>query len=256
MNAFLAFLKKEWMEQVRSGRLTILLLLFILLGIMNPAFAKLTPWLMETMADSLASTGLTVSSVTIDASDSWTQFFKNIPISLLVFVLLFGGIMTGEYQKGTLIPVLTRGLSRAQVIGAKTALMMLLWTICYWLCFGITYGYNAFFWDNSIMSHLMFAALCYWLFGLFILAVLMLFSAPASGSSTVLVGTGGVYLLSYVAGMFPAVKEYVPTYLTDTASLFAGVTKPEDYYCAIGIALLLVAGSMVGSILLFNRKKI
>lgn len=36
-------MKKEWMEQVRSGRLLILVIIFILLGIMNPAVAKLTP---------------------------------------------------------------------------------------------------------------------------------------------------------------------------------------------------------------------
>ena len=48
-----AFLKKEWMEAVRTGRLGILLLVFVLFGIMNPAMAKLTPWMMELMADSL-----------------------------------------------------------------------------------------------------------------------------------------------------------------------------------------------------------
>ena len=64
------------------------------------------------------------------------------------------------------------------------------------------------------------------------------------------------YFILFLAGMFPAVKEYVPTYLTDTASLFAGVTKPEDYYYAIGIALLLVAGSIAGSMVLLGQKKI
>lgn len=43
MKSLLAFMKKEWMEQVRSGRLLILVIIFILLGIMNPAVAKLTP---------------------------------------------------------------------------------------------------------------------------------------------------------------------------------------------------------------------
>ena len=48
-----AFLKKEWMEQIRNSRLLILVLLFLLFGIMNPAVAKITPWLMEMMAESL-----------------------------------------------------------------------------------------------------------------------------------------------------------------------------------------------------------
>ncbi len=55
---FAAFLKKEWTELARSGRLLILLVMFLLFGIMNPAIAKLTPWLMEQMAEQLAEAGL------------------------------------------------------------------------------------------------------------------------------------------------------------------------------------------------------
>ena len=69
-----ACLKKEWMELCRSGRLLVLLLVFTLFGIMNPAFAKLTPWLMETLSESLADAGLVAASVKIDAMTSWAQF--------------------------------------------------------------------------------------------------------------------------------------------------------------------------------------
>ena len=34
-----AFLKKEWMEWWRTGRFMVLLLIFVLFGIMNPAMA-------------------------------------------------------------------------------------------------------------------------------------------------------------------------------------------------------------------------
>ena len=36
MKSLLAFIKKETMEQFRSGRLMILGILFVLLGVMNP----------------------------------------------------------------------------------------------------------------------------------------------------------------------------------------------------------------------------
>ena len=75
-----AFLKKEWMEWVRTGRFFLVLLIFALFGIMNPAIAKLTPWMMEALSDSLAKTGIVTTEVTVDAFTSWTQFYKNIPI--------------------------------------------------------------------------------------------------------------------------------------------------------------------------------
>ena len=83
-----AFLKKEWMEWLRTGRLMVLLMVFVLLGIMSPALAKLTPWLMETLSDSMAGTGIVTTEITVDAMVSWAQFYKNIPMGLVIFVLL------------------------------------------------------------------------------------------------------------------------------------------------------------------------
>ena len=80
MKSLLAFIKKEMLEQRRSGKLIILGILFVVLGIMSPAIAKLTPWLMEMMVDTLAGSGLVFTPVSVSAMDSWTQFFKNMPI--------------------------------------------------------------------------------------------------------------------------------------------------------------------------------
>ena len=84
MKSFIAFLKKEVFECIRSGELTFFCILFLIFGIMNPAIAKLTPWMLETLSDSLAEQGMMVTEVTVNALTSWTQFFKNIPISIVV----------------------------------------------------------------------------------------------------------------------------------------------------------------------------
>ena len=49
MKSLLAIMKKEYLATVRTGKIVILVLLFVLFGIMNPAIAKLTPWLMESI---------------------------------------------------------------------------------------------------------------------------------------------------------------------------------------------------------------
>ena len=166
MRSFLAFFKKELMETRRSGKLILFTLLFFLFGVMNPAIAKLTPWLMETLSESLAESGMTVTSVSVDALTSWTQFFKNVPMALIVFLLFYSGSFTKEYERGTLIPLLTKGLPRYQVVLAKAATMLLVWSAGYWLCFGVTYGYTAYFWDNSIAKNLSFSVVCWWVFGM------------------------------------------------------------------------------------------
>ena len=174
MKIFVSFVKKEWMEHVRSGRLLILGIVFILFGIMNPAIAKLTPWLLETMSESLAQSGISTQAVTITALDSWVQFFKNIPMGLIAFVLIESNIFTKEYDSGTLVLSLTKGLERFKVVVSKTIVLTVLWTISYWMCFGITYGYNEYFWDNSIAQNLMFSVVCWWLFGLWVIGLIIL----------------------------------------------------------------------------------
>ena len=267
MRSFYAFLKKERMEMIRTGRLSILLIVYALFGIMNPAVAKLTPWLMETMSESLEATGLTVTKVTVNALTSWEQFYKNIPLALIILVLILCGTFTTEYQKGTLIPTLTRGLSRYKIVAAKGIVLLLMWTLCYWLCFGITFAYSAWFWDNSIASHLLFAGAAYWLFGIWVLSLLVLFSTLAKSSTGVLLGTGGIVLMMYLLGMLPALKNYVPTRLmgagallhdsgsavTD-ASAVAGSLTTADCLPAIlvTLALIILAGAM--AVMIFNRR--
>ena len=256
MKTWIALLKKESMEQLRTGKWTFLGILFVLFGIMNPAVAKLTPWLMEMMADSLAESGMILTPVTITAMDSWVQFFKNIPMALIAFVLLEGSIFTKEYQSGTLVLSLTKGLPRHQVVLSKAAMLAAVWTAGYWLCFGITYGYNAYFWDNAVAQNLLFSVVCWWIFGLWVLSLTVLFSTIASANTGVLLGTGGVVLASSLLGLVPKVSKYLPTLLTDGNSLLYGVAKPGKYTESLVVTGILTVVCFIAAIPLFHKKSL
>ena len=255
MKSLIAFVKKEFSEQIRSGKLMFLTILFVLFGIMNPAVAKLTPWLLEMMADTLSESGMIVTGVTVSAMDSWVQFFKNIPMALIAFVLLQGAIFTKEYSSGTLVLSLTKGLHRFKVVAAKAFVMYLLWSAGYFLCFGITYAYNAYFWDNSIANNLVFSVICWWLFGIFAISLIVLFSILSESSTGVLIGTGGVILLSYLVSLIPKINRYLPTFLTDGNSLIYGVSEAEKYIPALIITLILSAVCFAVSIPIFNKRQ-
>ena len=254
MKSLVAFIRKEIMEHVRSGRVLILGILFLLFGIMNPAVAKLTPWLLEAMADSLAESGMVVTDVTVSAMDSWVQFFKNVPMALIAFVLLESNIFTREYQTGTLVLSLTKGLERYKVVVSKAVVLTGLWTCGYWLCFGITYGYNAYFWDNSAAQNLMFSVVCWWLFGLWVIALLHVFSSIVNSNSGVLTATGGVVLASYLLGLWPKLTEYLPTMLADGNSLIYGVMEADAYMRAFVITVTVSIVCFMISIPIFNKK--
>ena len=256
MSSLLAFFRKELLDQLRSGKLLFLTILFVLFGILNPAVAKLTPWLLEIMADSMADSGMTITLAEVTAMDSWVQFFKNMPIALIVFVLMEGSIFTKEYQSGTLVLFLTKGLSRYKVIIAKASLMILLWTLGYWLCYGITYSYNAYFWDNSIAKNLAFSAGCWWIFGLWVISLTVLFSTLCQDSTGVLLGSGAVVLASTLLGFFPKLQKYLPTLLSDGNSLIYSLAETEAYTPSLLIAAAMGILCFALSIPLFNKKQL
>lgn len=256
MSGFSAFVKKELLELVRSGRLAVLVLVFFLFGVMNPAVAKLTPWMMELMAQSLAETGLQVTQVQVDALTAWTQYFKNLPMALIIFALLHSGSFTREYQSGTLVLMLTRGLERWKVLAAKTGMLLLSWSVCYGLCFAVTYGYSAWFWDNGIARHLAVAAVCWWLFGVWVIALLVLCSTLARSGTGVLLGTLGGVLLAWLLTLFPQTSAYSPARLMGGMALVSGGEMPHSFGKAICITVLATPALLLLSVPCFNKKRL
>jgi ABC-2 type transport system permease protein len=256
MKQLVAFTKKEWVESIRTGKLLIMVIIFTLFGIMNPAMAKLTPWLYDKLSDSMAEQGIIVNEMTVDAMTSWGQYYKNVPMGIIVLVVMFCGILVGEYQKGTLINILTKGLSRWKVITAKSVISILIWTICYWLSYGITYGYNAYFWDNSIANHLFASAFCIYLIGIWFISLILVGSVFFESSSGVLLFTGAIFVLVYLASMIPTIKEYLPTELLGASSMLPNASKPSDYIKSIVVTLVSMTVGYVITIIKFNKKRI
>lgn len=272
MKGFRAFFKKEITELTRSKKLLIFTLLFLLIGVMNPLVAKLTPKIYESMSDQLAEQGLTIGKIKVTAMDSWTQFSKNIPMGLIASVILFSSIFTNEYSKGTLIPLLTKGLSRTSAVLAKTFTMVLVWTAGMWTAFGVTYGYTAYYWDNSTVNNLGAAGLCWWMYGVFMLCLIVFFSSFAKSSGQVLLGVGGVYFIMMMIGMFSKeAAKYLPSKLADCTSLFTASqlhnfygSAPDNYisdliqgydYCHAFIITLAISLLMILAAIRITKKR-
>lgn len=254
MKQFTAFLKKEILGEIRSGRVLLLVILSVLFGIMNPAVTKLTPWMLELLSDQLAESGMFVGDVTVDAMTSWTQFFKNMPVMLVIFLVLYGSILTSEYQKNTLILIVTKGMRRWKILYAKALLMMGMWTIGYVISTGITYGYNAWFWENPDGSGILLAAGAFWLLGIWLITGLCIGSVCSSSASSVLLITGAGFVICYVLSLIPAVKEVLPTQLLNGAPLLAGTASIWEYAAAATVTVLFSIVNLTAAVLIWNRR--
>lgn len=257
MRAFLAFLKKEFVEGARSFKLIGILVLFAAFGVMNTLLARFTPLIMELLESELAQAGISMnSSFEVRTIDAWIQFYKNMPMALIAFVLIYGGVMTGEYSKGSMILLLTKGFARYKVILAKLISLVSVWSVGYWLSFFVTVGCNAVLLEPIELPNFVFAALAWYVFGLFVISLLLFFSTVFNSYGMVLLGTGGVVAALYILSIAPKIVKWLPIVLMSGVGFMSETVDVFEYTVALAVAALLSIGAIVASIPIFNKKQL
>ena len=253
MRNYLAVFKKEWREGARTFRLLILLLVFLALGIMSPLTAKLTPDLLQAFVPDLAA-----AFPTPTALDAWAQFFKNVSqLGLIVLVVVLSGTLSAEVYRGTLVILLTKGLSRSAVILAKYSYMVLLWTLSLAICLLVCWGYTYYLFPGPPPSLLWFSVFCLWAFGVFLLAVLMLAAAWLTRTISCLLLTGGVVVGLLLLSIVPPTAKYNPlSLLSLNMNLLVGTTLPGDLYWALAVAGGATLFCLVTAVLIFRKKRL
>ena len=125
----------------------------------------------------------------------------------------------------------------------------------YLIYFGVTFGYTAYFWGEDKVEHLFFGVFAYWLFGMVLLAWLLLFSTIANSAGQVLMGIGGVYAVMIFLNYIPALKKILPLRLMDGMQVSMGTLDGKELYPAFifaGICILICA--IIGMKLFDERK--
>ena len=252
MSGYIAFVKKEFTENMKNYRFFILFAVFLIFGIMSVFLAKFTPEILSAFAADMEMTSEPV------ALDAWKQFYKNISgVGFSAFIILYGSCLSGEYSKGTLVLMVTKGLSRKAVILAKYTVAAVLMTICYWVSFTVTYGYTAFLWHDTGLFHVAIAAFALWLVGFLYLSILMVGCVIFKQTFTSILFTGGIVAVISLLGIIEPIAKFNPFILTSkNVDLLSGEAVPSDFMIP---ALLSVAMSISGlliAIKLFNKKQL
>lgn len=249
---YFAFVKKELIESVRSYKLLILLSIFIFFGMFNPLAAKLMPELVN----SIMPTGMTITLTNPVALDSWIQFYKNMTSLLTtVFVIVFCGTISGEISKGTLINMLAIGLPRKCIILAKFTSITAIWSACYLLCFGVTYGYTLFLLPQNALPNIWFSAFIMWLFGILLVASIMLGGVLFSGNYGSLLFTGGLVACLGLANIVPQIGKYSPLRLASDNIALLTNGEVSGFIVPITVTLVCIVGFISIAIAMFKKKQ-
>lgn len=254
MKSFQAFIKKELMESHRTYKLWIIVTIFLGLGIMSPLTAKLMPVLFEQFMPA----GVVMDIPEPTALDSWIQFYKNISqMGIILFIILFSTTLSSELSKGTLILMLTKGLSRKTVIWSKATAISLIWTLSYALAFWTTFAYTSYYWGMSTVSHYYFAAFCLWLFGILMIAVFLFGNVLAASTYMPMLFSGIVFVALLLLNMFEKTEAYNPIRLaTNNVELLTGAMGTEDFTMVIWLTVVSIFIILLSSIAIFNKKQL
>lgn len=254
MKVYFAFTQKELLESLRTYKLLTMIIVFIFFGMLGPLTAKLTPQILESLIP--AEMQFTIGEPT--ALDSWAQFFKNISqMGFIVVSILFSGIMANEFNRGTFINILTKGLPRSTVILSKFTVASMIWTVSYFICFILSYIYTEYFWDSGGISNLPYSIFYLWLFGIMFLAVILLGGVIFRSSYACLMFTGGFIVTLFLLNIVPKFQKYNPIGLASkNMSLLTGDIVPKDLMTSVIISIGIIIASIVGAIGIFNKKAI
>jgi ABC-2 type transport system permease protein len=254
MKGYSAFLRKELLEQKRTYKLLVMLIVFTLFGMMSPLLAKFIP-------DILASVGAEGMTITVPEPtymDAYAQFFKNATqMGIVVLLLVFAGSMSQELSRGTLVNVLAKGLPRTAVMLSKYTACLALWTVSLALCAAVHYGYTLYLFGSHPTTHLLLSLLCLWLFGAFLLAVIMLTGTMLKGGYSGLLATAAVLGILLLLSMLPGSAHWNPvTLVSISTGLLDGSIQTADVMGAFWISAGATVLGLAGAVLVFRKRQL
>lgn len=254
MRIFLSLLKKEAIEGARTKKMISTFILFLFIGLISPLTAKLTPMILQ----SIATGNIDINVAPTSEIDSWTQFFKNISqIGMFGLAIILSTQMANEFQKGTLINLLSKGVPRYQVVLSKIFYNFILWFIAYFCSFIFTYFYTKYFFGISFpIRNILMAALLPFIFGLFLISLEIL-SGVISGNviGTLILTTAGI-VIQLILSIRDEIVKYMPIALIGKpVNLIKGIGY-DDYYVPIITGSILFILCILISIAVINKKQI
>ncbi len=254
MRVYISFIKKELTENIRTYKLFIMLVVFLLFGIMGPVVAKLMPDIIK----AASPTGMTINIKSPTAIDSWTQFFKNVgQMGLLVLVIVFSGIMANELSKDTLINLLTKGLKRSTVVFSKLTVAVIIWTLSYIICLIVSYFYTAYFWKMNGMHNVFLTFFSLWLYGILLISLVILGGILFKNIYGSILLTGAAVVLMMLLDIVPKLQKFNPvTLASDNMALLTAQKSVEDFMPAIIICTALIIIFTALSVMVFNKKQV
>jgi ABC-2 type transport system permease protein len=163
-------------------------------------------------------------------------------------------MMAKEYEKGTLINMVTKGLPRRTILFSKFTGALMLWSISYWLCFFITLGYTLYYFPDGTTENLALSVISLYLFGVLLIAVLLLGAVLFKNAYGPLLLIGWFLMVLFLWNLFPEAAEWNPLILVSrNIDMLQGTLLLEELRNPLLTTGLMITSALVAAVKLFNK---
>jgi len=206
MSGLGALIKKEFKEQIKTYRLLIIAVVFLVFGLATPLMLKYLPQIIK-----LAGENIVIDIPPASAVQALTEYADTIiQVGVLLVVLTAMGAISGEVYKGTAAMVLSKPVSRASFIFAKLFALSTSFIAALILASAACYGYTVILLGEANFSAFMALNGLLILFFMVAISVTLLFSSVfrshlAAGGLALVVLIGQAVMVN-----IPRLGDYMP----------------------------------------------
>jgi ABC-2 type transport system permease protein len=239
MRQFGILLGKDFLELLRTKRILIVGIVFVIFAMTSPLLAKMTPELLRMLGDE-------VQIIMPDATivDSYLQFVSNISqICIYALIIAFGGLIVRERKSGMYNNLLNNGVKRSSFVLSKIVAQLLVVTAIYVVSCLLFSFYNSVlfgeFWTaDSLLSFTMM-----YVFLVFALSFINFFSVISKSVMASII-FGFIMTIAIALLDLFSFGKYLPNYLL---SLSVGVLNDPEVmnYVLPNIAITLGLSAMI-----------
>jgi ABC-2 type transport system permease protein len=255
MDGFGVFVRKEFREAVRSNRLLVVGVVFLILGIISPVTARYMPELLKALGTGQSGVQIIVPPPTV--ADVVAQYLENVAgTGIFVAILLPMGMVAREKERGTAAFVLSKPVSRTAFLAAKAVILVMLLAIGVLVAAVATYVYTAILFQPLPLGEFI-ASSALVLLSLLVYGLFTFLGSTLASSQLPAVGIGlAAWVALSIVGINPTAARFTPAGLLEPASALAQGAAPGHLLLSVAANIGLCVVLFAVAWLAFRRQEI
>ena len=250
MSSLKAYIKKEFLEGLRTHKFLILIAGILFFAVLDPVMMKVLPDILKSQLGDIDMS----SMVDFSQRGVMNSHFKNLfQISTFVIAIALMGIVAGEKSEKTLTMPVSMGCNQSSVILAKWIVYSGVLTVTVVIGMLFAYFYAGLLFENHFASYAIIikAGLLHGMYFSFLVSLLIALStlfknAFLSGIITLITAFG----MAAMGSFFPIIERFLPTQLLTEAKMFNLLPSVD-----LGVSMIWTIGS-IALLLIFSATKL